>query len=59
MRNRRRAVDAVIYIFLILLCILWLLPFFWLHRAVMKFVKSPKVVWHHIKLAFGKGENHG
>lgn len=30
MRNRRRAVDAVIYIFLIPLCILWLLPFFWL-----------------------------
>ena len=36
-----------------------LLPFFWLHRAVMKFAKSPKAVWHHIKLAFGKGENHG
>ena len=36
-----------------------LLPFFWFHRAVMKFAKSPKAVWHHIKLAFGKGENHG
>ena len=36
-----------------------LLPFFWLHRAVMKFAKSPKTVWHHIKLAFGKGQNHG
>ena len=36
-----------------------LLPFFWIHRAVMKFAKSPKAVWHHIKLAFGKGENHG
>ena len=36
-----------------------LLPFFWIHRAVMKFAKSPKAVWHHIKLAFGKGKNHG
>lgn len=36
-----------------------LLPFFWIHRAVMKFAKSPKTVWHHIKLAFGKGKNHG
>lgn len=36
-----------------------LLPFFWIHRAVMKFAKSPKAVWHHIKLAFGKGKKNG
>jgi len=36
-----------------------LLPFYWVHRAVMKFAKSPRGVWHHIKLAFEKEQNHG
>lgn len=30
MRRRRIAVDVIIYVFLSLLCILWLAPFFWL-----------------------------
>ncbi len=30
MKRRRIALDAVIYVFLTILCIFWLLPFFWL-----------------------------
>ncbi len=30
MRRRRIALDIVIYVFLALLCVLWLVPFFWL-----------------------------
>jgi len=36
-----------------------LLPFFWIYRALVKVVKRPVDVWHHIKLIFGKEMNHG
>ena len=37
----------------------FLLPVFWIYRAVMKFVRHPKEIWLHIKLVFAKEENHG
>ncbi len=30
MRRKRRALDIVCYVFLILVCVVWLVPFFWL-----------------------------
>lgn len=36
-----------------------LLPVFWIHRAVMKFVRHPQKNLQHIALVFGKGEDHG
>ena len=33
-----------------------LLPLFWLYRAVMKFIRHPKAIWHHVMLVFKKGK---
>ena len=33
-----------------------LLPLFWLYRAVMKLVKHPKTILHHVMLVFKKGK---
>ena len=36
-----------------------LLPLFWIIRAVMKFTKHPKEIWHHVRIVFGKGGKNG
>lgn len=36
-----------------------LLPVFWIIRAVMKFGKNPRTIWHHVKLVFGRGNENG
>lgn len=37
----------------------FLLPLFWLWRAVRKFGKHPKEIWHHVMLVFGKRKENG
>lgn len=36
-----------------------LLPVFWIWRAVRKFGKNPKEIWHHVTVVFGKREENG
>ena len=36
-----------------------LLPVFWIVRAVMKFGKHPKAIWHHVTVVFGKRRENG
>ena len=59
MHARRVTADIITYIFLSIMCIVWLLPFFWVYRAFMKVANRPAAVWHHIKLVFTKGKKHG
>ena len=54
-----RPIEEMVQCYPVLKKVPVLLPLFWIHRAVMKFAKSPKTVWHHIRLVFGKGRNHG
>lgn len=36
-----------------------LLPLFWIYRAVRKFGKHPKEIWHHVTLVFARGKENG
>ena len=36
-----------------------LLPFFWIYRAVVRFLRNPKGIRHHIAVVFGKENKHG
>ena len=37
----------------------FLLPFLWIHRAIVRFCRRPKEVRHHIAVVFGRGKKHG
>ena len=37
----------------------FLLPLFWIYRAVMKFARHPKEIWHHVVVVFDRGKKHG
>ena len=36
----------------------FLLPVFWIYRAIRKFTNRPKEIWHHITIVFGKGKRN-
>ena len=49
MKRKRRALDLVCYIFLIAICLVWLVPFFWLFMQSFRDGKGQKKGTSHTR----------